>query len=308
MKMVKYYIKKISISVVFILISFCCFRFSPVISTVTIKSSETEIITRELNNESKYFEWIGIALIALAIWIWRKELNLTGIGPLSGPPIEQKDASEISSQYHEEHSPQEQLSTAQSKLKKDRFKKQKELILEMVQESFALNIYSVSQKLGITQHTAEAILFLLSKEGKLRQDGFPRPVYTLASGLDNLVLDHIHNEIKKKHEVISERRYVRIKNKYEADAIIKCVNEIFIVELKYIRSTLKVDNVKRTIDQLLAISKEYTSKNIILMLIYILFDRSMYREINKLLKVTTFDTGNIPLEVKILKAEDFKQK
>jgi hypothetical protein len=35
--------------------------------------------------------WTGIFLVALAVWVWRAPLGLTGIGPLSWLPVKQQE-------------------------------------------------------------------------------------------------------------------------------------------------------------------------------------------------------------------------
>ena len=39
-------------------------------------------------------KWVGLLLLALAVWSWRGPLRLTGIGMLSGLPYEQQDPAE----------------------------------------------------------------------------------------------------------------------------------------------------------------------------------------------------------------------
>jgi hypothetical protein len=83
----KRYRLRILLTILCGLLAFCSFSLPPSPQTVTVKVSADKTISTTHDNGSKFFEWIGLLLLALCVWIWRCELKLTGFGPFSGGPF-----------------------------------------------------------------------------------------------------------------------------------------------------------------------------------------------------------------------------
>lgn len=305
----KKYLTKIIISVLFLIFSYLCYWLPPKPYTEIIKFSETRSVQREVNNEAKLFEWIGILFLALSVWTWRKELKLTSIGPISGPPlVEQREAEEVSRELLRK----EQIETKTNFIKydyhKDREDKLKNRILALAKEKRVLNSSYVALDLAVSRDTAERYLYILSKEGKLRQDGFPRSIYTLANSYENLAIEKLKKELKEKTEILSDRRFVRVKGKYEIDALLKGNNLTFLIELKFVRNSLESEALLKAYDQLTKAGDTFHEDNIELYLILIVDDDVSKKALEKSNQHISFDSGNYPFIIKVYSKNDLDTK
>lgn len=295
----KKYFAKILISVLLLFFSFLCYWLPPKPLTEIVKYSDNKTVQQEFNNGSKLFEWIGILFLALSVWTWRKELKLTSIGPISGSPlIEQRDAEEVSKEFIKKEQLDININSHEFNYHKEREEKYKNRIMELVKEKRAINSYNVASDLGLTKDTAEKYLYILSKEGKLRQDGFPRSIYTFASSIENMAIERLKKELEKKTEILSDRRFVRIKGKYEIDALLQGINQTFLIGLKFVRANIQRDTLLRTYEQLIKTSDALNKENVVLYLVLVTDDDS----INHLLKITqniSFDSSKYPFVTKV---------
>jgi hypothetical protein len=176
------------------------------------------MISTTHDNGSKFFEWIGLLLLALCVWIWRSELRLTGFGPFSGGPLEQQTPEDYRKGDTGTADVPEDMPSEFSQLQKEDFEARKQRIMDLFRDHHALNLSNVARDLRVTNQTARVLLFILMKEGKVRCDGFPRSaLYTLASSPENLAINRVRQLIEKEYDIRSERRFVRVKQRFEID-------------------------------------------------------------------------------------------
>ena len=71
------------------------FLLSPGSRTTTETVDETTTITTVTTGGKEFFEWVALFCLALAVWLWRRYLNITSIGVLGGPTIEQQTPEEV---------------------------------------------------------------------------------------------------------------------------------------------------------------------------------------------------------------------
>ena len=146
------------------------------------------------------------------------------------------------------------------------FIKKKNRILYLLKKHYAINAKIVAYDLGISENAARAILFILTKEGKLRCDGYPRSsLYTDALSPENLALDHIRSIIETKHSIDWERRFVRVNRKYEVDAVFEAGDSTYLVEVKYIQDIISLSKLDHWLRNLLAVAKKFISVLLILL-------------------------------------------
>lgn len=288
------------ISVLFLIISFLCYWLPPKPYTEVIKFSEKRTVQRELNNETKLFEWVGILFLALSVWTWRKELRLTSIGPISGPPlIEQREAEEVSKELLKKERIETKTNSIEYDYHKDRDEKIKNRILELAKEKRVLNVNYVALDLSLSRNSAEKYLYILSKEGKLRQDGFPRSIYTLVNSIENMAIEKLKKELNARTEILSDRRFVRVKGKYEIDALLKGNNQTFLVELKFVGNNLESETLLRTYEQLTKTGDILSMDNVELYLILIANDDESKKVLEKSTQNISFDSGDQPFIIKV---------
>jgi len=266
------------------------------------KVSENVTIQQEKNTESKFFEWIGIFFLALSIWVWRKELKITSIGPLSGSSIiEQRNAEEVSTELKNKvivNKDAEKNILVSADQEMNELKKQQ--ILEIIKEKQAVNQTYLSNILNISRHAVELFLYQLAKEGKVRQDGFPlRTVYTLSSSIENLAIDKLKEEVLKNTEIMSDRRYLKIQGKFEIDAILKSNKNTYLIEIKFIQDFPNLMIIEKAYRQLLNVANAIKEKDIILCILFITQELNTKNELNKLKDNLSFDSGEYQMIIKI---------
>ncbi|MFC1881854.1 hypothetical protein ACFL2S_10215 [Thermodesulfobacteriota bacterium] len=309
---IKARLSKVLLSLIFVLLAVLISILPIKPKTETIKVSEDKTITVQHNNGAKLLEWASLLFLALAIWTWRKELNITGIGFLSGsPPIEQKTPEDFQSESNQEkklESYTNDTSSIFTEMREQKFTENRNWILNYLKHQYALTAQQVAYELKISRASAEALVYTLVKEGKIRQDGFPRKtLYTYASSFENLAIDLARAEIESDHKIISERRYVKFRGTaLEADAVIECVNVTFIVEVKVYHSGRSLSDSNRTINRLIKIADQYHRERVILFLVFVTHDDKSTPEIKVQIEHTTFDTNNIPLKISVYSSEDLK--
>jgi DNA-binding Lrp family transcriptional regulator len=245
----------------------------------TVKITENEGL-------KNFLEYIGLFLLVITAWQWRKELGFDSFGFISkqpeisgtNPDDRDSDAGDI---------PPSQPSTPTLPLlddikstKEDKdylnfqlHEKLKEIIsiLENNPNSIT-NANIISNKIGVSIPTAERYLFELLKRNIIRKDTFPgsrSSIYSLASSFDNRAIDYFINErIAKDENVIGDYRYVRLKSKYEIDAIVKTDLTNYVIELKYYKS-ISINVLSRGVEQLIKIEEHLDLQPINLVLIIV---------------------------------------
>jgi hypothetical protein len=84
--------EKFTISLIIVILSFLCYYFptKSIVSTVYNQLNQ-KTVTIENDGTKLFFNYIGLFLLILAGWIWRKELKINQFGFIGGNDIEPTD-------------------------------------------------------------------------------------------------------------------------------------------------------------------------------------------------------------------------
>lgn len=297
------------------IISISCFVFMPpsrsqtVTTTFTVSPHEekTEEYTTEFSGIAKFLEWIGLGTLILTVWLWRKELGVTQVGPLSGSDIIKQQEAGTPAKPLDESGPPPSLDLSAVELEMvDAEAKQKlEHIMKMFQKAHSINIYHVARELGITTQIAKTYLFLLTKAGLLRADGFPkRTIYTPAHSLENRILDAVRKQLSNTHDVLSERRFIRVGKIYEVDALLESDAITFLVEAKVLRKPDILSHLDHWVMQLLNVAKEYPSQKVACILAVACLADADASDVRKQIASFTFDSGTLSVQVLVFSEKE----
>ena len=305
----KTYRLRILLTVLCGILAFCSFALPPNPQTVTVKVSADKTISTTHENGSKFFEWIGLLLLALCVWIWRPELRLTGFGPFSGVPLEQQTPED----YHKDDAGRADvpgdMPSAIMEVAKEEFEARKQRIMDLFQDHHALNLSTVARNLGVSNQTAKALLFTLMKEGNVRCDGFPKSaLYTLASSPENLAIDRVRELIEKEHIIRSERRFVRVKRRFQIDGVIEADGITFLVEVKYVKSAFDPSRLYDWLTVLLQIGREFGAERLVIYLVLVVFDKALFESVKAQVKQITYDTSPIDTRILVFSNEELAQQ
>ncbi len=157
---------------------------------------------------------------------------------------------------------------------------------------------------------------ILVREGKVRRDGDytdqrglrKAELYTLTSLWENVAIDIARSNIREKHTVTWERRFVRIGNMNDVDAILKTEDFItFLIEVKFAR---KIIDLSKVLSRLSSTAKKFepTSKAVIIFLVLVSRDDSQIKSLENYLDNTTFDTGNIETRFLLLSTDQLEEE
>ena len=300
----KQYRQRILLTLLCGLLAYCAFTLPPPPQSIAVKVSPEETISTTYDNGSKFFEWLGLVFLALSVWIWRRELKLTGFGPFSGRPLEQQTPEDFRKDESGDGSvssvPRD-VEEALSQMKEEEHKARKQRILDLLKKSHAINAIIVAHDLGVSVQTARAILFILMKEGKVRCDGYPRSsLYTLASSPENLALDHVRSLIQAEHAVDSERRFVRVKRTHEIDGVFEAGNCTYLAEVKYVWQTIDPSRLNQWLLQLLTVAKDFHATHIVGILALVVFDDALMTPVQKMFDSFTYDAGELDIRILVL--------
>jgi len=237
----------------------------------------------------------------LAAWLWRKELGVTQLGPLGGaePPVSQQPAGTPPKSPDESAPPPKLDLTAVQRELADHVTKQRlDHIMKMFQKVHSVNVLLVAHELGISTDNAKTLLYLLTKNGQLRADGFPRQtIYTPASSVENLILDAVRRKLSETHSVLSERRYVRIKRLHEVDSLIQCEGITFVIEAKILRTSDLLSRLDKWIIQLLNVTKEFSPQRIACILAIGCLGGIDVAAVKEQAASFTFDSAGVPVQI-----------
>ena len=227
-------------------------------------------------------EYIGLFLLVFAAWQWRKELGVDSFGFISkqpeitgtNPDDRDNDEGDVPPD-----TPIPPITNYQPPASNDEYtnfqltEKLREIIsiLENNPNSIT-NASIIANKVGVSIPTAQRYLFELLKRNIIRKDTFPgskSSVYSLAYSLDNKSIDFFIKEfIPKDEKVLSDYRYVRLKSRYEIDAIVKTDRTNYVIELKYSKTqTTRIIN--RGVEQLMNIEEYLEMEPIDLILLIV---------------------------------------
>lgn len=306
------YRSRLLITILLIVLAYSCFTVPPPKTTETIKLTSPErTVSTEVDHGAKFYEWVGLLALALSVWIWRRELQLTGFGPFSGPPIEQQGPEE----YRREKSREEKaavktqstVEAAMKEMSEDELHQRKDRILEMVKKGHAVNVGLVAKDLSLSYGSARALLFLLVMEGKLRGDGYPkRALYTLTSSLDNLAIDRIRSLIEKHHLIRSDRRFVRVQRSYELDAVLQGEDKTFLIEVKYLKRTLSLSILEGWMTRFLRVADLFGDREASCYLVIVAFEGISLRETREQISKVTYDFGSKLVQVVVVGESELK--
>lgn len=250
------YIAKIFISVLLLTAAVFCF----IIPQKTINQREFQITPKyktvkitESDGLKNLLEYTGLFLLVITAWQWRKELAFDSFGFISKQP--EITGTDPDDRDNDEGDTPPKLSSSPTTLHLDditltsdqeytNFQLQEKLreIISIIESNpnSITSVSIISNKIGVSRPTAQRYLFELLKKNIVRKDTFPgsrSSVYSLASSLDNKAVDYFINEfIPNNENVIGDYRYVRLKSRYEIDAIIKTDHINYVIELKYNKS------------------------------------------------------------------------
>ena len=305
------YRQRILLTLLCALLAYCSFTLSPPPQSIAIKVSTEKTVSTTYDNGSKFFEWLGLLFLALSVWIWRRELKLTGFGPFSGESLDQQTPEDFrkdeSSGALTSVVPRD-VAEAMSQMKEEEHEARKQRILDLLKKHHAINVNMVAQNMGVTVHTARAILFILMKEGKVRCDGYPRSsLYTLASSPENLALDHIRFLIRAEHAVDSERRFVRVKRIHEIDGVFESGDSLYLAEIKHVRQTIDPSKLDQWLLQLFTIAKDFSAVRIVGFLALVVFDDHIMSSVQKIVNKFTYDTGGLEIRILVLSMTELER-
>jgi len=310
--------RKFMLSILLFLISVSCFIYMPPsrseINTTTITVSPQEQRTEESVTQSsgiaKILEWIGIGALVLAVWLWRKELDITQLGPLGGPgTVTQQEGGAPAKSPDESGPPRNlDLSAVAAEMADAETEQRLEYIMEMFQKTHAVNVSHVALELGVAAQTAKKYLFLLTKTGQLRADGFPKhTIYTPAHSLENRILDAARQYLSEKHGVLSERRYVRIGRMYEVDALLESGETTFLVEAKVLRKPDIVSHLDHWVMQVLNAAEGLPSQRVACVLAVACIEDVDATDVRKQIAGFTFDSGTVPVQVLVFSERELPE-
>jgi len=298
---------KIILSLFLIIGSLCCFIYKPplikTISTTSVvvssKEQKTETIEIQKTGIAKFLEWLSLGALILAVWLWRKELGVSKLGPLSGiDQVSQQPAGSPQKPVEESGPvPSLDISSISEDLANDEMKKRLEHIMQMFRKMHSVNVSYVANEFRISSGDAKNLLFYLTKMGALRADGFPKKtIYTPSKSIENLTLDTVKQRLSEKHEILSERRFVRIKGKYEIDSLLESDDRTFIIEAKVLRKHTFLPQFEHWITALMTVANEFKNKKMMCILAIVCLGNLKVVDVKKQIDSFTFDTGTIPLE------------
>lgn len=302
--------QKILSTILLVAIAASCFVFIPPnrTQTTTLTTTDpsgtqrTEQLVTEVSSVAKLVEWLGISALVLALWIWRRDLGITKLGPTGGPEVvTQQEGGEPAKPPDESGpSPSPDLGAVQSELADAEAKQGLEHIVQMFQRSHSVNVSSVTQELGITTKIAKTYLYLLTKSGHLRADGFPKHTrYTPAQSIENQILDAAAEDLSRTYGILSERRYVRIKRMYEVDALLESADTTFVVEAKVLRKPDIVTRLDTWVPRILTVAREFPSERVACVIAVGLLEDVNAMEVREQVAGITFDSSDIPVRLMI---------
>lgn len=235
------------LSVLFTGLSFLCFYFpTKSITSVVYKHCNEKTVTIEDDGTKLFFNYIGLFLLIMAIWIWRKELKINQFGFIGGNDIEPTDPETFPKQPTPDTPPTTKTGDDEKKIDKttdfESYKAQElknNVIAYFKERPYGLtNATILSAKFGVTRHTIERVLFELMKENIVRRDTYPgsgKANFSYSASIENRAIDDFIKQLKT--EVLSDNRFVRISQRYEADALIQTSIMNYVIEVK------KMDNI-----------------------------------------------------------------
>lgn len=318
-KILKYLIKSL-LTLILIIGSLFCFttQKKEIIQKelqVTKKFKRTTI--QEDDGLKKYLEYVGLFLLLLAAWQWRNEIGFDSLGGMSKQPdVKSTDPDGRNNSEGDAPSdrtppvvPETDTTNGDDEFEMFQLNEKLTSILELMRQNpnSITNDSIIANKLGITRQKAQRYLFLLMKNKLVRKDTYPgsrTSVYSLNNSLDNLAVDYFISNNLQSEEVYGDYRFVRLKSRYEIDALIKTSKTNYIVETKFLQQ-VSMSILNKGIQQLLHLEEEINLEPISLILLVVGSKESISRiDLKKLnikenLKIYLIDKDEITTPNKV---------
>lgn len=300
----KKYRQRILLTILCGLLAYCTFNLQPTSQSIAIKVSPEKTISTTHANGVKFFEWLGIVFLALSVWIWRRELKLTGFGPFSGESLEEQTSEDFRKDESDSNATTNDLLDVEKILSKRRYEEpgaNKQRILDLLKKRHKISSKMVANDLGFSPRAARALLYALMHDGKIRSDGNPRSsLYTLTTSPENLALDYIRSLIQEEHPLESERRFVRVKHSHEIDGVFETRNSKYLAEIRYVQQKITPSSLDQWLNRFLACAKYFNAESIILFLALVVFEDGLISPVEEIVERFTYDAGEMDIRILVL--------
>jgi hypothetical protein len=255
---------KFILSMIFTGVSFLCFCIpTKSITSIVYKHCNERTVTIEDDGTKLFFNYIGLFLLIMAIWIWRKELKINQFGFIGGNDIEPTDPETFPKEPKPDISNTAKKIDADNELDKTiefetfKAKELKDNIISYFKERpYGLtNATILAANFGVSRQTIQRFLFELMKENYVRRDTYPgsgKANFSYSASIENRAIDDFVKHLKT--EILSDNRFVRVSQRYETDAIVQTSSMNYVIEVKRM-DTLLTKRIDEAIKQLLAIEE-----------------------------------------------------
>lgn len=283
--MVKKYLLKIILTLTLGISGYICFVAPEKVviqKEIQVSKAYKRTSTTEDDGLKNFLEYIGLFLLVIAAWQWRNEIGFDSFGFISKQPeVNPTDpsdrANDVGDTPPERTPPLVPESITESEVDEfNEFKRNEKLsaILDLMRKNpnSITNVNILSKQLGLSRDTTERYLFELMKKKIVRKDTYPgsrRSVYSLNNSLDNLAVDYFIRNMLKSEEILGDYRFVKLKNRYEIDALIKASKRNYIIETKFLRQISTSIILNNGIQKLLRIEEEINLEPIRLILLIV---------------------------------------
>lgn len=260
----KHKIWKSTLSVLFTGLSFLCFYFpTKSITSVKYKDRHEKTITTEEDGTKLFFNYIGLFLLIMSIWIWRKELNINQFGFISGNDIEptapenlpKKPLPDTPKTINPDNSENLIYNTTDFETLKVQELKNNIISYFKQRPDGLTNARILATKFGYSIYTIQRVLFELMKENIVRRDTYPgsgKANYSYSSSIENRAIDDFAKHLNT--EILSDNRYMRVSQRFEVDAIIQTSLMNYVIEVKRMEN-ISIKRVDDAIKQLLTVEE-----------------------------------------------------
>jgi hypothetical protein len=267
---------KTILSLLFIGLSFLCFYFpTKSITSIVYKYCNEKTITIEDDGTKLFFNYIGLFLLIMAIWIWKKELKINQFGFIGGNDIEPTDPESFPKQPTADLQTTNKTEGSEKGLDKstnfETFKAQelKNKVVAYFKENpnGLTNANILATKFGYSTETIKRVLFELMKENIVRRDTYPGSMkanFSYSTSIENRAIDDFAKHLKT--EILSDNRFIRVSQQYEVDAIIKTYLMNYVIEVKNMDSFL-TKRIDEAVKQLMTIEEHIKLEPLKLVLI-----------------------------------------
>lgn len=252
------------LSLVFIGLSFLCFYFpTKSITSIVYKHCNEKTVTIEDDGTKLFFNYIGLFLLIMTIWIWRKELKINQFGFIGGNDIAPTDPET----FPKERTPDTPSTTKKvlddkgvDKTTNFEALKAHELKNNVItyfkeRPDGLTNATILAVKFGVSAQTMQRVLFELMKENIVRRDTYPgsgKANFSYSASTENRAIDDFIKHLKT--EILIDNRYVRVSQRYEADAIVQTSVMNYVIQVKRM-DNLVTKRIDEAIKQLMAIEE-----------------------------------------------------